>query len=65
MTLAVGGRHYRIGDASEGASELSFCPLQELDSDADRAFAAAFIETLLVLQGLKLTPDERTAGRSR
>jgi type IV secretion system protein VirB4 len=61
LTLAVGGRHYRIGDASEGLSELSFCPLQELDSDADRAFATEFIETLLVLQGLKVTPEQRNA----
>ncbi|MCZ8158710.1 MAG: VirB4 family type IV secretion/conjugal transfer ATPase [Rhizobiaceae bacterium] len=61
LTLAVGGTHHRIGDATERLPELSFCPLQDLAGDGDRAFASEFIEMLLVLQGLKVTPEQRNA----
>jgi len=60
LTLAVGGDHYDIGTgAGEGA--LAFCPLSELASEADRAWASEWIETLIVLQGVTVTPDHRNA----
>jgi type IV secretion system protein VirB4 len=57
LTVAAGGDHYDVG-AGEG---LSFCPLAELDDDTDRAWAAEWIETLVALQGVKVTPDHRNA----
>ncbi|MFZ5692231.1 MAG: conjugal transfer protein TrbE [Pseudomonadota bacterium] len=55
LTVAAGGDHYDVG-AGEG---LSFCPLAELEDDTDRAWAAEWIETLVALQGIKVTPDHR------
>ncbi|MBN9581122.1 MAG: VirB4 family type IV secretion/conjugal transfer ATPase [Afipia sp.] len=57
LTVAAGGDHYDVG-AGEG---LSFCPLAELDDDTDRAWAAEWVETLVTLQGVKVTPDHRNA----
>ncbi len=57
LTVAAGGDHYDVG-AGEG---LSFCPLAELEDDTDRAWAAEWIETLVALQGVKVTPDHRNA----
>jgi type IV secretion system protein VirB4 len=57
LTLGVGGDHYNVG-AGEG---LAFCPLRELETDSDRAWAAEWLETLIALQGVKVTPDHRNA----
>ncbi len=57
LTVAAGGDHYDVG-AGEG---LSFCPLAELKDDTDRAWSAEWIETLVALQGVKVTPDYRNA----
>lgn len=66
LTLAVGAEHYEIGrDAAgegEGASpQLAFCPLGELSTDGDRAWASEWIETLVALQGVTIAPDHRNA----
>lgn len=58
LTLAAAGQHYDIG--GEGAS-LSFCPLGKLDTEGDRAWASEWIETLVALQGVQITPDHRNA----
>ncbi len=47
--------------AGKGRSDLSFCPLAELSSEADRAWASEWIETLVGLQGIAVTPDHRNA----
>ncbi len=60
LTLAAGGDHYEIG-AGEGDAMLAFCPLSELDTDGDRAWAAEWIETLVAMQGVTITPDHRNA----
>ncbi len=60
LTLAVGGDHYDIG-AGAGEGALAFCPLSELSSEADRAWASEWIETLIALQGVTVTPDHRNA----
>ena len=60
LTLAVGGDHYDIG-AGAGEGAMAFCPLSELSSEADRAWASEWIETLIVLQGVTVTPDHRNA----
>lgn len=60
LTLAAGGDHYEIGGEEEGG-ELSFCPLASLSSEADRAWASEWIEMLVDLQGIAVTPDHRNA----
>ncbi|RWP56533.1 conjugal transfer protein TrbE [Mesorhizobium sp.] len=66
LTLGLGGDHYEIGGEASGGGEgaspaLAFCPLAELSSDGDRAWAAEWIETLVALQGVSVTPDYRNA----
>ncbi|MGC4409997.1 VirB4 family type IV secretion/conjugal transfer ATPase (plasmid) [Rhizobium rosettiformans] len=61
LTRAVGGDHHEIGAEADGRAVLSFCPLAELETDADRAFATEFVETLLVFQGVTVTPLHRNA----
>ncbi|WP_234189149.1 conjugal transfer protein TrbE [Shinella sp. NM-101] len=64
LTLALNGDHYQIGGdigpAGEGRA-LAFCPLAELSTDGDRAWATEWIETLVALQGVTITPDYRNA----
>ena len=60
LTQAVGGDHYEIG-AGEGASGLAFCPLAELETDQERAWAVQWIETLVAMQGVTVTPELRNA----
>jgi type IV secretion/conjugal transfer VirB4 family ATPase len=59
LTRAAGGDHYEIG-AGEGTA-LAFCPLTELSTDGDRAWAAEWVETLVAMQGVTITPDHRNA----
>ncbi|NTH16631.1 VirB4 family type IV secretion/conjugal transfer ATPase [Agrobacterium rhizogenes] len=62
LTLAAGGDHYEIGGESDGKGRaLAFCPLSDLSTDADRAWATEWIETLVALQGVTITPDHRNA----
>lgn len=64
LTLGLNGDHYQIGGdigpAGEGRA-LAFCPLAELSTDGDRAWATEWIETLVALQGVTITPDHRNA----
>ncbi|NHT77689.1 VirB4 family type IV secretion/conjugal transfer ATPase [Rhizobiaceae bacterium CRRU44] len=62
LTLAAGGNHYDIGgDQETGERRLSFCPLWDLSTDGDRAWATEWIETLVAVQGVTITPDHRNA----
>ncbi|WP_375791407.1 conjugal transfer protein TrbE (plasmid) [Bradyrhizobium sp. vgs-9] len=62
LTLAAGGDHYEIGgDDADGAAALAFCPLSDLSTDTDRAWAAEWVETLVAVQGVLITPDHRNA----
>ena len=64
LTAAIGADHYEIGGEGsvEGqATRLAFCPLSEISSDGDRAWASEWIETLVKLQGVTVTPDHRNA----
>lgn len=61
LTLGVGGNHYEIGgEAGQGAG-LAFCPFSQLSCDSDRAWAAEWVEALLSLQGVAITPGHRNA----
>jgi type IV secretion system protein TrbE len=57
LTVAVGGDHYDVG----AGETLTFCPLSQLEDDGDKAWAAGWLETLVELQGVKVTPDHRNA----
>ncbi len=62
LTLAIGGDHYEIGEGEvAGAPALAFCPLADLSTDGDRAWATEWIEMLVALQGVTVTPDYRNA----
>ncbi|WP_064697356.1 conjugal transfer protein TrbE [Rhizobium aegyptiacum] len=66
LTLAVGGDHYEIGGVASGEGEgssprLAFCPLSDLSTEGDRAWASEWLETLVALQGVSVTPDHRNA----
>ena len=61
LTLAAGGDHYEIGDDADGGAPLAFCPLSDLSTDTDRAWAAEWVETLVAVQGVTITPDHRNA----
>jgi type IV secretion system protein VirB4 len=55
LAHAVGGRHYDLAVAGD----MAFCPLKAVHEPEERAWAAEWIETLLVLQGIPVTPEHR------
>lgn len=57
LTVALGGHHYDIGNAEE----LSFCPLADLSTQTKKVRAEQFIEDLIFLQNVTITPDIRAA----
>lgn len=62
LTLGCGGDHYEVGgESDEEGRELAFCPLADLATDSDRAWATEWIEILVALQGVAITPDHRNA----
>ncbi|GLS34917.1 conjugal transfer protein TrbE [Mesorhizobium tianshanense] len=61
LTLGAGADLYDVGGGEGQAAALSFCPLSELSTDGDRAWASEWIETLVALQGISITPDHRNA----
>lgn len=58
LTKAAGGEFYDL--AGEHAA-LAFCPLREIDSDADLTWAVSWLEDLCTLNGLNVTPKHRNA----
>ncbi len=58
LTKAAGGEFYDI--AGEKA-HLAFCPLRDIDSDSDLAWAVGWLEGLCVLQGMNVSPKHRNA----
>ena len=70
LAKAVGGRHYNIGgderdENGRARAEFAFCPLRHLRSQADVAWACSWVETLIALNGVMITPEQRNeiAGR--
>jgi type IV secretion/conjugal transfer VirB4 family ATPase len=59
LTRAVGGSHYNIGDEDNTASGLSFAPMQLIQNTSDRAWALSWVEAVMELNGLKVTPQQR------
>lgn len=61
LTLAAGGDHYDVGAGAGEGKHLAFCPLSDLATDGDCAWASEWLETLVALQGVTITPDHRNA----
>lgn len=55
LARAAGAAHFTVS----ADSNLSFCPLQFLSSQGDRAWAMEWIDALLALNGLITTPAQR------
>ncbi len=60
LTAALEGHHYDIGRSEE----LAFCPLADLSTETKQLRAIQFIEDLVFLQNIPLTPEVRTAIQS-
>lgn len=60
LTVALEGHYYDIGNSEE----LSFCPLADLSTETKQLRAIQFIEDLVFLQNINLTPEIRTAIHS-
>lgn len=56
LTKAAGGSHFAL--AGDDAS-LNFCPLAFLETQGDRAWASEWIENILLLNDVKITPAQR------
>lgn len=57
LTSSLDGVHYDLGNGDE----LSFCPLADLSTESKRIRAITFIEDLVMLQNVAITPDIRAA----
>ena len=58
LTKAAEGEFY---DLAGDKTDLAFCPLREIDSDADLTWAVTWLEDLCSLNGLIVTPKHRNA----
>lgn len=58
LTEAAGGEFYDIGGER---TQWAFCPLKDIDTAADIAWAVDWLEGLCTLQSFKITPRERNA----
>ena len=57
LAKAAGAQHYDIGAGRLDA--IAFQPLADIDCESERAWAASWLETLLDLQGIPMTPGRR------
>jgi type IV secretion system protein VirB4 len=58
LAEAAGGEFYNLAGPK---SDLAFCPLRDIDDEADVAWAVGWIEVLCELNGLKFAPKHRNA----
>jgi type IV secretion system protein VirB4 len=60
LSLACAARHYEIlGDENS----VMFCPLQQIQSTSEMIWAAGWMEELIRLQGVTITPEKRQTIR--
>lgn len=57
-THGASGQHFTVGGDED---PLAFCPLQYIETRADRAWAMEWINTILALNGLFTTASQRNA----
>lgn len=55
LAKACGADHYEI----QGDSAIALCPLGRINESAEKGWACEWMEDLLVLQGVTVTPDMR------
>lgn len=68
LCQAIGGQHYDIGGDTgddDGYVPYAFCPLQFTETHGDRAWACSWIELLVELNNVKLTPELRNEIAAR
>ena len=58
LTKAAGGDFYDIGGEK---TQWAFCPLREIDTPSDVAWAVDWLEALCTLQSFQMTPRHRNA----
>src|SRR6266571_2331400 len=58
LTEAMGGEFY---DLAGPKTNLAFCPLRDIDDDADLTWAVGWIEALCELNGCTFAPRHRNA----
>jgi len=56
LALACGGQHYDIAGDDD---RLAFCPLAGIDTESEQSWAAQWVESLLSLQNVTITPEVR------
>ena len=56
LTKAVGGKHFSVAADDE---TLAFCPLQFLETKGDRAWAMEWVDSILALNGVQTSPEQR------
>lgn len=56
LVLAAGGHHY---DIAGNDGDLAFCPLAEIDTPSEQAWAAEWLEGLATINGVPCTPGQR------
>lgn len=56
VTKGESGHHFSVGSDDD---QLTFCPLQHLETKGDRAWAMEWIDTILALNDVKTTPAQR------
>src|SRR6185312_10842526 len=57
LYLALGGKFFPLGGPGQ---QLQLCPLENLDTDQQRAWACQYIEMLALANGLQPKPEHRT-----
>ena len=58
LCKACGGTYYDIGGDGD---QIAFCPLRQIDDPGDQAWATEWITSMLMLQGVSVTPSVREA----
>ncbi len=56
LNQATGGRFYDLGGDTDS---INFCPLADLDTNSQRAWAVEYVEQLCELNGLNIIPQTR------
>jgi type IV secretion system protein VirB4 len=59
--LAMGGTHYPLGATAIDDTHVAFQPLRDIDSAAERAWAAEWLAALFEAEKVALTPDVKDA----
>ncbi len=60
--MGVGGRHFELGtDPSESANSAQMMPLSDIDSQSGLLWTLDWVEQLIILQGVEMTPGRRRA----